>query len=80
MAYDDYKNKWSSYWDLLPDGPPTLLEQGAEWTSASEAVTWGRARTPRVLIRLKGEGEYRWAGAGDPPYEKPLRKFIMISS
>jgi hypothetical protein len=35
--------------------------------SLSEAVEWGRSRTPRVLIRPETDsGEYYWAGVGEP--------------
>jgi hypothetical protein len=61
------QNKWLAYWDLEPDGPPTMLEQGPGWRSPEEAVEWARARTPRVFLH-PGEGEpYLWAGVGRPP-------------
>jgi hypothetical protein len=42
--------------------PPAMLEDGPGWTSAREAVTWGRQRAPVVLIRLWPD---RYFSAGD---------------
>lgn len=32
-----------------------------------EALAWGRARAPRVLVRYHQAGAYLWAGDGPPP-------------
>ena len=61
LAFDD--GEYSGYWDLAPDGPPTPLEECPRSTSAREVVSWGRQRTPRVLIRPEADpGQYYWAG------------------
>jgi hypothetical protein len=63
----DEEGAWFGYWDLVPDGKPTFLEQGPGWSTPSEAVRWGRQRTPRVFIRVAMSGGYWWAGKGLPP-------------
>lgn len=61
IAFDD--GEYSGYWDLAPDGPPTPLEECPRSTSAREVVSWGRQRTPRVLIRPEADPvQYYWAG------------------
>jgi cytidine deaminase len=64
---DSERDGWAGYWDLDPDGPPTPLEKAPGCATAQEAVAWGRARTPRIFIRLQPKGEYWWAGVGPPP-------------
>jgi hypothetical protein len=69
LSFDE--GQYSGYWDLEPDGPPTPLEECPRSTSAREVVSWGRQRTPRVLIRPEADpGQYYWAGAETPtaPY------------
>lgn len=57
---------YSGYWDSFPDGDQPL-EDAPRSTSLDEAVSWGRERTPRVLIRPESDpGEYYWAGLGEP--------------
>lgn len=58
---------WDGYWDLEPDGPPTPLESSPSFPDPDSAVSWGRERTPRVLIRLDETGGYWWAGATPCP-------------
>lgn len=48
------------------DQPVGILEEAPAWPDASEAVEWGRARTPRVVV-IETDGAVRWAGTGEPP-------------
>jgi hypothetical protein len=74
IAGDD--GRYGGYWDLEPDGPPTMLEQMPEFITASDAVRWGRARADRVLIRPRSDpARYHWAGAIDPPADQPMPSF-----
>lgn len=66
LAFDD--DWYWGYWDLEPDGPPTLLERYPSSPHVSDALAWGRARTPVVLIRPEHDpGQYYWAGTGPRP-------------
>jgi hypothetical protein len=55
---------FDGYWDQ--DDPPTILEQGPGWDDVDEAITWGRLRADRVLVRL-GVDEGSIYSAGDVP-------------
>lgn len=57
---------WCGYWDASPDGHGFLEDAGRHHTLDS-ALAWGRARSPRVLVRYEGASAYLWAGAGAPP-------------
>lgn len=66
---------WTAYWERSGGGdetPPGILEEGPTWSDATEAVTWGEARTPRVVV-VDADGEIFWAGEGEPPAEIPRR-------
>lgn len=66
LAFDD--ERYHGYWELEPDGPPTPLELFPGSPSLSDALEWGRARTPRVLVRPEWDpATYYWAGVGDRP-------------
>jgi cytidine deaminase len=56
---------WTGYWGA-DDG--AIIEEGPVWPAAGEAVAWGRARTPRVVV-VDGQGGTYWAGAGARPAE-----------
>ncbi len=45
-----------------------ILEEGPTWPEVAEAVAWGRARTPRVVV-VDAEGGLTWAGEGEAPME-----------
>jgi cytidine deaminase len=64
---------WTGYWERAagttgpePDEEVGILEEGPIWTSAAEAVAWGRVRTPRVVV-VDRDGGLSWAGEGDIP-------------
>jgi hypothetical protein len=42
--------RFTGYWDR--GDPPELLEEGPGWDDLHDAVAWGKARAPRVLVRL----------------------------
>lgn len=62
----DEEPPFTGYWEN--GQPPAMLEDGPGWTSAAEAVRWGRERAPVVLIRLWPD-RYFSAGAELPPGE-----------
>jgi hypothetical protein len=62
IAWDE--DRYIGYWDALPDGPPQALEQMPEYETTADAIAWGRARTPRVLIRPRSD-----LGRADPMAE-----------
>jgi cytidine deaminase len=43
-----------------------ILEEAPTWPAAGDAVAWGLARTPRVVV-IEPDGAAWWAGEGDPP-------------
>jgi hypothetical protein len=56
------------YWDLAPDGPPTMLENAPGTSSAHDALKWALARSNRVFVQLDDpSGTILWAGKGEPP-------------
>ncbi len=63
---------WTAYWErssgfgAKPDEPTGILEEGPSWERVEEAVAWGRARTPRVVV-VDASGTTAWAGGGDRP-------------
>lgn len=66
---------WTGYWERAAgdDGAPTgVLEEAPSWPEAAEAIAWGQARTPRVVV-VDADGSMFWAGEGDPPAEIPER-------
>jgi cytidine deaminase len=54
------------------DEGPGILEEAPMFADAAEAVAWGRARTPRVVV-VDADGGTYWAGDGAPPAEIELR-------
>jgi cytidine deaminase len=49
-----------------PDEERGILEEGPTWPEVAQAVAWGRARTPRVVV-VDAEGGLSWAGEGEAP-------------
>ncbi|MBB5828835.1 cytidine deaminase [Micromonospora carbonacea] len=70
------KQVWTAYWERSAgdtEGAETgVLEEGPSWADAAEAVAWGLARTPRVVV-VDETGTIFWAGEGEPPQEIPAR-------
>jgi hypothetical protein len=68
LAWDDDWHWYWGYWELSPDGPPTVLEHCPSSPDATEVVEWGHARTPVVVIRPESDpGRHYWAGLGPRP-------------
>jgi cytidine deaminase len=66
---------WTAYWERSTgdDGAPTgVLEEAPTWADPDEAVAWGHARTPRVVV-VDAAGAMFWAGEAEPPGEIPNR-------
>jgi cytidine deaminase len=61
---------WTAYWERSAgaDADRGILEEGPMWTEVTEAVAWGRVRTPRVVV-VEADGELSWAGTGPAPAE-----------
>jgi cytidine deaminase len=62
---------WTAYWERSSgfggrDEPSGIIEEGPQWADAAEAVAWGRARTPRVVV-VDASGTTTWAGRGERP-------------
>jgi len=61
---------WTAYWErssgVDPTEPTGILEEGPSWERVEDAVAWGRARTPRVLV-VDASGATTWAGNGARP-------------
>jgi cytidine deaminase len=64
IVVDRLQGDYPCYWYTGSQGG-RLVEQARADTAAA-AVEWGRARTPRVRIRMSDARTY-WAGAGDVP-------------
>lgn len=47
-----------------------ILEEAPTWAEISDAVAWGRIRTPRVVV-VDVNGDLSWAGASAAPPEVP---------
>jgi cytidine deaminase len=63
---------WTAYWERSSgfggdlDEPTGIIEEGPQWADAADAVAWGRARTPRVVV-VDASGTATWAGRGERP-------------
>ncbi|WP_305785020.1 cytidine deaminase [Symbioplanes lichenis] len=63
---------WTGYWERSGGSPEEsdaekgVLEEGPNFASAAEAVTWGRIRTSRIVV-VDAEGGLFWAGEGEAP-------------
>ena len=63
---------WTAYWERSAgssdagDREKGVLEEGPNFQATALAVTWGRARTPRVVV-VDADGALSWAGEGAPP-------------
>jgi cytidine deaminase len=63
---------WTGYWERSggssqeSDAEKGILEEGPIFATTAAAVTWGRVRTPRIVV-VGADGGLSWAGEGDPP-------------
>lgn len=67
---------WTGYWERSGGGgepvEPGILEEAPTWSEPVDAIAWGQARTPRVVV-VDADGATFWAGEGEPPAEIPTR-------
>jgi cytidine deaminase len=67
---------WTGYWEKAAGDSERaqtgVLEEAPSWADPAEAVSWGQARTPRVVV-VDAAGSMFWAGEGEPPVEIPAR-------
>jgi cytidine deaminase len=70
---------WTAYWERsmgfsteADSGERGIIEEGPTWSTVAEAIAWGRARTPRVVV-VDADGGLAWAGEGEPPSEVGTR-------
>lgn len=47
--------RYIGHWES-DEGQPTFLEQGPGWQEPNKAISWGRERAPRIVVRT-GRGE-----------------------
>jgi cytidine deaminase len=63
---------WTGYWERsggssqASDAEKGILEEGPIFPTTAAAVTWGRVRTPRIVV-VGADGGLYWAGEGEPP-------------
>lgn len=63
---------WTAYWERSSglageaEEERGILDEGPTWPSVEDAIAWGRARTPRVIV-VDADGRLSWAGHGEPP-------------
>jgi cytidine deaminase len=63
---------WTGYWERSAgssdegDAQKGILEEAPIFPTSAAAVTWGRVRTPRIVV-VDVDGSLSWAGEGDPP-------------
>ena len=64
---------WTGYWERSTgtDEPPGILDEAPTWPGPAEAIAWGRARTPRVVV-VDADGATWWAGTGQGPADLPV--------
>lgn len=73
---DAGRQVWTAYWERSAgaevEAETGVLEEGPTWPDPAEAIEWGLARTPRVVV-VDAAGGIFWAGEGEPPMEIPVR-------
>jgi cytidine deaminase len=65
------KRVWTAYWDGSTGaghGHNAILDEAPTRVDASDMISWGLARTRRVIV-VDAEGEMFWAGEGPAPSE-----------
>lgn len=66
----ELEHRFFAHWETERDGKGVFLEDSPGFDPAADAIAWGRARSPIVLIRL-GPPPQRYYSAGErqPPGE-----------
>ena len=65
---------WTAYWERSggSDAEKGVLEEGPNFPTTAQAVTWGLVRTPRIVV-VAADGGLSWAGESEPPEGIPVR-------
>jgi cytidine deaminase len=65
---------WTAYWEKSggSDTEKGVLEEGPNFPTTAQAVTWGLVRTPQIVV-VDADGGLTWAGETDPPEGIPDR-------
>ncbi len=65
---------WTAYWERSggSDAEKGVLEEGPNFRTTAQAVTWGLVRTPQIVV-VDADGGLTWAGETDPPEGIPDR-------
>jgi cytidine deaminase len=65
---------WTAYWERSVGGDAAkgVLEEGPNFPTTAQAVTWGLVRTPRIVV-VAADGGLTWAGETEPPEGIPDR-------
>ena len=65
---------WTAYWERSggSDAEKGVLEEGPNFPTTAQAVSWGLVRTPRVVV-VAADGGLTWAGESEPPEGIPDR-------
>ena len=63
--------RFTGHWAIADTQPAEFLEEGPGWDTPENAIEWGRARAPIVLIRTGEQSPqiYYSAGEIEPPGE-----------
>jgi cytidine deaminase len=77
VAYSEPNDQppgWYAYWDAVEadsGASAGFLADGGRFATPEEAATWGRARSPRVVIQ-DARGRHFWAGDAPMPDDPDL--------
>jgi cytidine deaminase len=65
---------WTAYWEKSggSDAEKGVLEEGPNYPTTGQAVSWGLVRSPRIVV-VDADGGLTWAGETDPPEGIPDR-------
>jgi cytidine deaminase len=65
---------WTAYWERSGgrDDQKGVLEEGPNFPTTAQAVSWGLVRTPQIVV-VAADGGLSWAGETEPPEGIPDR-------
>jgi cytidine deaminase len=65
---------WTAYWERSggTDADKGVLEEGPNFPTTAQAVSWGLVRTPQIVV-VDADGGLSWAGETEPPEGIPDR-------
>jgi cytidine deaminase len=64
FSYDRSHREFIGHWESSGHEGSTIVEDGPGWDDVEDAIAWGRARAPRVMVRL-GASEDTIYSAGE---------------